>query len=148
MNTAEEQYSSFKEEYKDDVKAEMDKKVEIERVKLFQRPHSEVKIRRLSKLEKLPYSFPGSKWYREQKPPEIKPLIDHTTGLCKVCEAAGLNYTTLAKTIKRLCVCQTKQCPNWTCLCESQVDDSEECTCGCSCDDCAECKVREFFIKI
>lgn len=145
--SATEQYENFKEEYKEKVKVEMEKKVQQEIVKLVGRPESEDKAKRLEKLQTLPECFPGQKWYEEQKPAEVKPLIDHSTGLCKVCESAGLNYLTLAKALKRLCVCQTSECPNWTCVCLGLGDDDDEnqCNCGCSCESCLGCQVQYIF---
>ena len=40
---------------------------------------------RLKYAEKsLPDKFPSFSWWMEQRPTEVKPLHDHTTGLCKV----------------------------------------------------------------
>ena len=140
--TAEEQYSSFKEDCEEKVRVEMDKKAATDGVKVSKRPESEDKTRRLERLVEVPGYFPGRKWYSEQKPEEVKPLVDHTTGLCRVCEAASLNYNTLSKALQRLCTCNTRLCPNWTCLCRADEEEEEqECQCGCSCDDCLACQV-------
>ena len=141
--TAEEQYASFKEDYEEKVRDEMEAKAATEAVKVSKRPESEDKTRRLARLEEVPGYFPGRKWYSEQKPDEVKPLVDHTTGLCRVCEAASLNYLTLYKSLQRLCACKTRLCPNWTCLCvvDEVEEDEQECQCGCSCDDCLACQV-------
>ena len=142
--TAEEQYSSFKDECAVNVRVQMQKKAEADGVKVSLWPESEDKTRRLERLEKLPGQFPGRKWYFEQKPEEVKPLVDHTTGLCRICEAASLNYNTFTKAIQRLCACRTRLCPNWTCLCavDEVEEDQQECQCGCSCDDCLACQVQ------
>ena len=34
--------------------------------------------------EKLPFIFPGISWLLQQRPPDVVPMDDHTTGLCKV----------------------------------------------------------------
>ena len=149
--SAAEQYANFKEEYKDRVKEEMEKKAQQEMVKLVRRPDSTDKARRIERLTAVPELFPGKKWYEEQKPSEVKPLVDHTTGLCKVCESTGLNYLTLAKALKRLCVCRTSECPNWTCVCQGDEEEDEgledHCSCGCSCDSCLRCKVFLRFMQ-
>ena len=87
--------------------------------------------------------FPGLLWYIEQRPEETKPLCDHTTGLCHLCEAARTNFKTMVNTLKRHCVCGTKLCPNFSCVCsEREEDDDETCQClTCECQSCAECKV-------
>lgn len=139
--TAEEQYANFKEDCKDSVREEMEKKAVEDMEKVLRRPHSEDKEKRISRIETLSECFPGPKWYSEQKPEEVKPLIDHTTGLCRVCEATSLNYQTLSKSLKRLCACNTRMCPNWICLCQVDDDDQQDCQCGCSCDDCLACQV-------
>lgn len=141
-----EQYSNFKEVCKNEVKEELTKQAEEDRAKVEKRPDSEDKARRLEMLENLPSKFPGEKWYKEQMPPEVKPLCDHTTGLCRVCEAAQLNYNSLAKTLKRLCSCGTRMCSKWVCLCkrEGEEEDREEgvCSCSCYCDQCQNCQVN------
>ena len=129
--TAEEQYASFKEDCGEKVRVEMGKKAATESEKVSRRPESEDKTRRLERLEKIPGYFPGRKWYSAQKPEEVKPLVDHTTGLCRVCEAVSLNYLTLSKALRRLCACKTRLCPNWTCFCidDEVEEDREECQC-------------------
>ena len=154
--TMKEQYASFKEGCEKEVKKEMTEKSEADRTRVEKRPDSQDKTRRLEMLEKLPEKFPGKKWYKDQMPPEVKPLIDHTTGLCRTCEAAQLNYSSLTKTLKRLCSCGTKMCKNWVCLCRREEEEQGEeeqgegeadlCMCSCSCDDCQACKVRIFIV--
>ena len=34
--------------------------------------------------DKLPFIFPGLSWWLQQRPPEVVPMDDHITGLCKV----------------------------------------------------------------
>ena len=85
-------------------------------------------------------------WYVDQRPPETKPLCDHTTGLCHLCEAARTNFTTMVKAVKRQCVCGTNLCPNWFCACMPEDDGVERqkpCQClTCECEKCSQCKVR------
>ena len=142
--TSEEQYANFKEDCGDKVRLEMERKAARDLEKLRWRPDSEDKDKRLERIETLSECFPGPKWYAEQKPEEIKPLVDHTTGLCRVCEATSLNYLTLSKALKRLCSCRTRQCPNWICLCvvDELEEDLQECQCRCSCDECLACQVK------
>ena len=145
--TTKEQYASFKEECKETVREVMANKANTERAKLVGRPDSEDKRRRLERCETLSQCFPGVSWYLGQKPSEVKPLVDHTTGLCRYCEQAGLNYQTLVRTVRRQCGCGTSQCPHWTCLCIPDEFEDEEmgigmlCTCKCSCDNCRSCEV-------
>ena len=143
----------------------MANKANSERAKMVGRPDNEDKRKRLERCESLSQCFPGLKWYNSRKPSEVKPLMDHTTGLCRYCEQAGLNYQTLSKTLRRLCGCGTPQCPNWTCLClRDEFDEDVEqplCSCKCSCDDCRSCQVftssvllmmmmmmRKFWLKV
>ena len=143
--TSAEQYASFQEDCKEMVKSEMEKKVVKDCEKLMGRPPSADKDRRMERLETLSECFPSPKWHAEQKPEGVRPLVDHTTGLCRVCEATSLNYQTLSKALKRLCSCKTRQCPNWICFCQPDGDgtgdDLQECQCGCNCDYCSACQV-------
>lgn len=140
-----EQFASFEEDCKEKVRSVMANKANSERAKMVGRPDNEDKRKRLERCESLSQCFPGLKWYNSRKPSEVKPLMDHTTGLCRYCEQAGLNYQTLSKTLRRLCGCGTPQCPNWTCLClRDEFDEDVEqplCSCKCSCDDCRSCQV-------
>ena len=96
------------------------------------------------------FRFPGLTWYIEQKPKEVKPLCDHTTGLCHLCESARENYRTMIRTMKRLCVCGTRMCPNFECFCPFQENDEEAtgpCDCSpCDCEDCKKCKVISHYV--
>ena len=83
----------------------------------------------------------------DRRPRETKPLCDHTTALCHLCEAAKTNFTTIVKALKRLCVCGTNMCPNWDCVCpptENADESDKECDCpGCECELCTECEVSK-----
>ena len=134
-----EQYKNFKEEYSGEITVILRKHGEENIRKLEGRPDSEDKERRLEMYGKMEEKFPSESWYQDQKPPEVKPLCDHTTGLCRICEAASLNFITLKKTLKRLCVCKTDSCPDWVCFCDPEEDDT--CSCHCACDSCSHCEV-------
>ena len=134
-----EQYANFKDECSSDISEVMKKHGEESISKLESRPDSEDKQRRLELYRNMHEKFPSESWYLDQKPPEVKPLCDHTTGLCRICEAASLNYTTLNRNLKRLCGCKTDRCPNWICFCDP--DEDEACSCQCDCDSCSKCKV-------
>ena len=115
--------------------------------KINHRPDSEDKMRRLAYFTRLPTVVPSIDWYLGLKPKEVKPMHDHTTALCKLCEAALLNFTTLVKTVKLQCKCKTTLCPNWVCLCflednhEDDDGDEGQCACKCACESCAMCQV-------
>ena len=146
--TNSEMYESFKEDYKGKVKVEMCKKANDMKIQLSKRKDTEDKQRRLDYANSLPEVFPSLNWYIAQRPRETKALTDHTTGLCHLCEAAKINFTTLVKAAKVRCSCGTKHCANFTCVCP--IDDDEEevayCSCsGCECEICTTCKVRHFF---
>ena len=129
-----EQYANFKEDCGEEISEVMRKHAEDGIRKLQNRPDSEDKDKRLDLYRNMHDKFPSESWYLDQKPPEVKPLCDHTTGLCRVCEAAGLNFITLSQSLKRLCVCRTDQCPNWICFCGE--DNQERCSCLCACEAC------------
>ena len=139
-----EQYSNFKEELGGQVEKVMTEHAHKEIEKISKRPDSDDKTRRLEVYQTLPKKIPGEKYYRDQKPPEVKPLQDHTTGLCRVCEAGGLNYETLTTTLRRLCSCGSNKCPSWLCLCREgdDQDQDEPCSCACSCEACNNCQVN------
>ena len=80
--------------------------------------------------------FPSKTWFLGQRPPEVKMINDHTTGLCKVsslmfrlfqylpqqmCESIRVNYEKYVKEMKKLCRCRTKICHNWECTCTGKV---------------------------
>ena len=124
-------YENFVEECKEKVKANMSKVSRDLILKLASRPNTMDKRRRLEYAESLPDKFPSLNWYIAQRPPETKPLCDHTTGLCKVCEAAKQNFANIVNTAKRLCECGTTSCPRWFCVCPiaEEGDDETLCTC-------------------
>ena len=145
--TDNEQYDLFKEDCSAEITQILRKHAETETSKVNLRPDSEDKINRLAYFARLPNVVPKIDWFLNLKPSEVKRLHDHTTALCKVCEAALLNFTTLVKTIKLQCKCKTTLCPDWVCLCslhEDQDDDIDEvnCTCKCACDSCSMCQVN------
>ena len=76
--TNQESYDSFKESCSDKVG-------EVMRAVYEKRNESADKEYRLQYTEeKLPFIFPGISWWLQQRPPEVVPMDDHTTGLCKV----------------------------------------------------------------
>ena len=141
-----EQFANFRDECSTEISDVMRKHGEESIRKLESRPDSEDKARRVELYSNIQNKFPSESWYLDQKPPEVKPLCDHTTGLCRICEAASLNFITLSRNLKRLCGCKTERCPNWICLCDP--DEDEACSCTCDCDSCSRCKVCiKFYIK-
>ena len=143
--TDREQYSQFKEDCSGEM-AEILRKYSTEQIeKNSKRSESTDKTRRLAYLESLPTKVPSIDWYLDLKPAEVKPMHDHTTALCRICEAALLNYTTIVKTMKLQCKCTMPLCPNWMCLCEQSEDEFEviQCDCKCACDNCSNCKVNK-----
>ena len=57
-----------------------------ERMEEYRRRQQAVdRARRLEYAERtLPEKFPSLSWWLDQRPAEVKPLHDHTTGLCRV----------------------------------------------------------------
>ena len=112
--------------------------------KVTSRKDSIDKQRRLEYAHSLPEKFPSLSWYIRQRPPETKPLCDHTTGLCHICEAARKNFDSLVKAAKRTCSCSQKSCPMWFCACPVPENDDEDIRCSCppcECDICSSCQV-------
>ena len=170
--TNEEAYQSFKETCSEEVGIVMTRQ-SLELVEKYsERKDSEDKQYRLQHArEVVPGKFPGLIWFIDQRPPEVKMLTDHTTGLCKVliklncmgmfgwlqcsvvkplncylqvCEAARINFEQFRRAARKNCKCASKDCPNWVCDCEEDEDTGEIgiCTCPpCSCDQCYSCKV-------
>ena len=136
-----EQYANFKEEYGNKVGEVMRKKAEEKTSKLQNRPESDDKQKRQEFYANMHTKFPSDDWYLSLRPKEVKMLNDHTTGLCKVCESASLNYLTLLKNLKRMCACTSSKCPNWECFCDEEIEDNVSCICKCACDSCLNCKV-------
>ena len=138
-------YENFREECSEKIKIEMSKVSQELKSKLVNRPETIDKRRRLEYAESLPDKFPSIAWYIAQRPDETKPLCDHTTGLCHVCESAKLNFSKIVKTAKSLCNCGSRSCPNFSCACPIPDEEDEEyvCTCPqCECESCSMCKVR------
>ena len=137
-------YEHFEEDCGGKVRVEMVKIAEDIVSKVSGRKESIDKQRRLEYAQSLPKKFPGLNWYISQRPPETKPLCDHTTGLCHICEAARKNFDSLVKAAKRKCTCSTRSCPNWFCACPvpENDDDEKQCTCPpCECEVCTSCQV-------
>ena len=143
INTDDEAYQTFRDEYEDSVKDAMKQKCEQ-----FRNKHSnDTQYNNLikEKLKKQESWFPGKTWFLSKKPEGTKANYEHTTGLCKDCHMYRSNYDTLLKHSRSLCHCGSKSCPYWICLC----DNSEECVCNhtCQCDDCLLCQVNiNYFI--
>ena len=142
--TNSEMYESFKDECREKVKDEMTKHANDMIKKLTNRKESADKQQRLDYANSLKDLFPSFDWYIKQRPPETKPLTDHTTGLCHLCESAKINFKTIVQAAKSKCDCGTKLCPNWYCVCPipDHDNDAVECYCSsCECEDCISCQV-------
>ena len=127
--TDKEQYSLFKEDCTEEI-TNILRRHSIEEIeKLRKRPESNDKTRRLAYFETLPAKIPSIEWYLNFKPPQVKPMHDHTTALCKIREKNLLNYSTIFKALKLQCKCKSASCPNWMCLCSQDEDDEEEGSC-------------------
>ena len=135
--TDDEAYCEFQKNYGEKIKTVMAGKCETIGDKHKTDTTYNKKVRK--NLEKMREKFPSRNWFMQKKPPQTKINNDHTTGLCKDCHSAQVNYTTIFNYAKTNCVCKTANCPNWTCLCNGE----EECTCfhNCGCDDCTQCQV-------
>ena len=83
--TNDESYDSFKEACSEEVTAVMKGKAK-EMVDIVSRhPDTADRQKRLRYAEQvLPNKFPSKTWWLAQRPAEVKPMHDHTTGLCKV----------------------------------------------------------------
>ena len=115
------------------------------------RKESTDKKRRVVYAQTLSDKFPSLTWYISQRPPETKPLFDHTTGLCHICEAAKKNFDTIVQAAKHKCSCSMSPCPNWFCSCPVPEDDEEEqpCSCPpCECEDCSFFQVSNLLTRI
>ena len=83
--TNQESYDSFKESCSDKVDEVMRADALERRAVYEKRKESADKEYRLQYTEeKLAFIFPGISWWLQQRPPEVVPMDDHTTGLCKV----------------------------------------------------------------
>ena len=154
-------YEDFKDECGELVKREMALLSEELKVKVANWPESEDKARRLVWAEETKSRFPGLSWYLLQKPPEVVPMHNHTTGknlvgsysierlfagLCKKCEEVRINYDSLLRAKKQLCTCRTKECSSWFCTCpvDEEAAGILDCTCSaCGCVDCLSCQVSK-----
>ena len=139
-------YENFKDECRGKIKIEMTKVSQELQEKLINRPESMDKKRRLEYAESLPDKFPSLDWYIAQRPPETKPLCDHTTGLCHVCESAKLNFSKIVKTTKSQCSCGSKSCPGFSCACPIPDEEEDDYTCmcpPCECEACSMCQVSK-----
>ena len=144
-------YENFKEECREKVRIEMSRVSQELKEKLTKRQDSMDKRRRLEYADSLPDKFPSLDWYIAQRPPETKPLCDHTTGLCHVCESAKLNFSKIVKTAKSQCSCRSKSCPGFSCACPitDEEEDNYICTCPpCECEACSMCKVSKIYQKL
>ena len=149
--TDKECYENFKEECEEKVKVKMTKVANEMISNLTKRPDTMDKQRRLEYAQSLPDKFPSPDWYIALRPAETKPLCDHTTGLCHVCESAKQNFSSLVQAVKKVCKCGTKSCPRWFCACPILADGEDEdetpCLCPpCECEVCLTCKVSSDFI--
>ena len=129
--TDKEAYEGFVAVCGDEAKAVMKKYSQEQIEKYEKRPESENKQYRLKHAKSLADKFPCLSWFQAQRPPEVKMMHDHTTGLCKVgdilsriliyalqmCESTRLNYEMFVKEMKKLCHCGSKRCTNWECSC-------------------------------
>ena len=90
--TNQESYDSFKESCSDKVGELMSAHAQEKRAMYEKRKESADKEYRLRYTEeKLPFIFPGLSWWLQQRPPEVVPMDDHTTGLCRVIQLSLVN---------------------------------------------------------
>ena len=83
--TDKECYDGFESDCKDEIKIIMSKHAASQLEVLAKRPETQDKQNRINHATNvLPNKFPGQTWFIEIRPPEIKLMHDHTTGLCKV----------------------------------------------------------------
>ena len=80
-----ESYESFMETCSEDVKIAMKKHSE-EMVVCYENRKAGANKEQWLKYAKeiLPNKFPSQTWWLEKRPREVKPMHNHTTGLCKV----------------------------------------------------------------
>ena len=75
----------FKDQCSEKVEQIMTKEAKHQEDTLVKRKDSADKENRLKYVRTLlPKKFPGQSWFIEQRPPEVKLMNDHTTGVCKV----------------------------------------------------------------
>ena len=83
--TNEETYQAFKESCSMEIKTNMESFARQKMAVYLKQPESQNQQQRLQYAEQsLPNKFPSFSWWMEHRPPEVKPLHEHTTGLCKV----------------------------------------------------------------
>ena len=73
-------YRDFKDEYQAEVGRVMELHGDKLKDKVSRWPESEDKQRRLVFAEEVKTKFPSLSWYIVQKPAEVRPMNDHTTG--------------------------------------------------------------------
>ena len=85
LTTNEEAFHCFKDQCSEKVEQIMTKEAKHQEDTLVKRKDSADKENRLKYVRTLlPKKFPGQSWFIEQRPPEVKLMNDHTTGVCKV----------------------------------------------------------------
>ena len=134
--TDEEAYQGFQEKCSEEIMEIMTKHGQEMYEKFSTRRDSRDKEYKLRHALELGKKFPSKTWFLGQRPPEVKMINDHTTGLCKVsslmfrlfqylpqqmCESIRVNYEKYVKEMKKLCRCRTKICHNWECTCTGKV---------------------------
>ena len=100
INTDEEAYQSFRDEYENKVREEMKKRCELIREKHSSNTKYNTMVK--DKLHKQEDRFPGKTWFLAKKPKGTKHNFEHTTGLCKDCHMFRVNYDTVLKTTRSL----------------------------------------------
>ena len=73
-------YQDYKDEYGAEVGRAMVQYGERLKLKVSKWPESEDRLKRLAFAEKVKGKFPSLSWYITQKPAEVRPMNDHTTG--------------------------------------------------------------------
>ena len=84
--TDDEAYLGFKETCADEISQIMLEYSKEQKEKYGKRQYSADKEYRLKYAESLHNKFPSKSWFIEHRPPEVKMMHDHSTGLCKVCK--------------------------------------------------------------
>jgi hypothetical protein len=121
--TDDEAYEQFKGNYEEKVKEVMQKYCSEKRGKFTNKAESKHKDKVLETLNKKENSFPGNGWFLRNKPPQTKAINEHSTGNCKDCYSAQLNYDCLLKFASKHCKCKTDSCHNWQCTCDPDDED-------------------------
>ena len=103
-------YEDFKDECGEEIKRQMEAHSEILKEKVARWPESPDKARRLVWAEESKTRFPGLSWYRLQKPAEVVPMHNHTTGdtsmsiLIKLFQACANSVKQFESTMRSYCV--------------------------------------------